>query len=375
MSWTDIKPTQPHHLAEEPQAYPGFVHPAPVEPATGRGRGGGGRVALAFVAGAALSAASFGLGAVATRSDTGGANGTPPADTPTVDNPIAGGVASVATLLSPSVVQVETPNGLGSGVVYEDGFVLTNHHVVEGSTSFIVRTADGRALEAELIGSDPRNDIAVLSLGVASGVPVADLATGVDLEVGETAVAIGSPFQLQQTVTAGIVSALNRPVPNAANGFSAMIQTDAPINPGNSGGALANSSGQVIGINASIRTDGVSSTNAGIGFAIPIDIAVNVASHIRTGSSLEPGFLGVAPATVDDTASGVQLGEVTANSAAAVAGLEVGDRVLSIDGAPVSGFAELAGLVQSRFPGESLTVVVDRDGQRLTLTVTLAAKG
>ena len=305
---------------------------------------------------------------MATDNDTDPGNQTLPGDT-------SAGVAGVATLLSPSVVQVETPNGLGSGVVYEDGYVLTNHHVVEGSSSFIVRTADGRALEAELIGSDPRNDIAVLGLGPSSNLPVAELATGVDLDVGETAVAIGSPFQLQQTVTAGIVSALNRPVPNAANGFSAMIQTDAAINPGNSGGALANSTGQVIGINASIRTDGVSGTNAGIGFAIPIDVAVKVAAHIRSGSSLDPGFLGVAPAAADDTAAGVQLGEITENSAAAAAGLEVGDRVLSIDGAPVSGFAELAGLVQSRFPGESLTVVIDRDGQRMTLSVTLAARG
>ena len=319
-----------------------------------------GRVAVAFVAGAALSAASFGLGTMAMPRD--------PA-------PVVGGVASVANLLGPSVVQVETPNGLGSGVVYEDGFVLTNRHVVDGSSSFIVRTADGRALEAELIGGDPRNDIAVLGLGPSSGVPVADLALGVDLEVGETAVAIGSPFQLQQTVTAGIVSALNRPVPNAANGFSAMIQTDAPINPGNSGGALANASGQVIGINASIRTDGISSTNVGVGFAIPIDVAVKVASHIRTGTSLEPGFLGVAPAEVDDTAPGVLIGEVTAGSAASTAGLDEGDRVLSIDGAPVSRFSELAGLVQSRFPGDSLTVEIDRGGQRSVLSVTLAAPG
>jgi putative serine protease PepD len=280
-------------------------------------------------------------------------------------------VAAVAALLGPSVVQVETNLGLGSGVVYDDGFVLTNHHVIANASTFAVRTADGRRIEARLVGSDPRNDIAVLEVGADQGLPVAELGLDRGLVVGETAVAIGSPFQLQQTVTAGIVSALNRPVPNNNGGVSAMIQTDAPINPGNSGGALADINGRVVGINTSIRTDGSSNSNVGIGFAVPIEVAVDVASRIRTDESLEPGVLGVQAAAAADDEIGVELGVVTPGSAADAAGLRAGDRILTIDDAPVTEFTELAGLVQSRFRGDVIELLVERDGERQVVTATL----
>lgn len=367
MSWTDADTTAFNHQTPiDPPVWPDPAYEAPPVPVRRTSRG---PLALAFVAGTALSAASFGLGTLVTR-DRSDSNEVADASG-ILASEVSNGVAGVASLLGPSVVQVETPNGLGSGVVYEDGFILTNHHVIAGADSFVVRTSEGQTFTAELVGSDPRNDIAVLAIGPGSGLPVAGLAVDTDPEVGETAVAIGSPFQLQQTVTAGIVSALNRPVPNADNGFSAMIQTDAPINPGNSGGALANSSGQVIGINASIRSDGLSSTNIGIGFAIPIDVALDVAARIRSGESLEPGLLGVQSSSSEDNEVGVELGEVTAGSAAEKAGLRAGDRVLSIDRAPVTDFTELAGLVQSKFPGETIEVLVERAGDRLTVTAVL----
>ena len=280
--------------------------------------------------------------------------------------------AAVAAVVGPSVVQVETPSGQGSGVVYADGLVLTNHHVIADSGGRIrIRSSSGEVFEVELVGSDARNDIAVLSASGAA-LPVAALGAMEDVEVGQLAVAIGSPFALQQTVTSGIISSLNRPVPNMANSYSAMIQTDASINPGNSGGALANRNGEIVGINASIRTDGFSNTNVGIGFAIPINSALAVADRIVNGESLEPAVLGIQRdlATSDD-AVGVPFDAVTPGSAADKAGLQPGDRIVTFDGAPVTNFEELIGLVQSRFPGDTVDLVIERNGDDQVIQATL----
>ncbi len=278
-------------------------------------------------------------------------------------------VAHVARILGPSVVQVETNRGQGSGVVYADGLVLTNHHVVDGASQVQIRTDDGRVIETEIVGSDPRNDIAVLSASEGD-LPVASIGSSASLEPGQLTVAIGSPFQLQQTVTAGIVSSVNRPVPNATGGVSAMIQTDAPINPGNSGGALGNRDGELIGINASIRTDGSSNSNVGIGFAVPIDTAIKVAERLVEGGSLEYGVLGVS-GNRQDSSVGVPISEVTAGSGADLAGLEVGDRILAIDGAPVTSIGELTSLVQSHFSGDVVELAVQRGADSIELEATL----
>lgn len=378
-------PTDPRPVGER-RPRPSSVPPtelAPEPPSSARPRS---RTLLAFVAGATMAAGSFGLGAVLTDSSSTApevavAQPTPVSDglsesssatipvpaAPTVTDP----VAVVAASLAPSVLQVETDAGLGSGVVYADGLILTNNHVIENANEIRVRTSTGLTFEAELLGADPRNDIAVLSVGPDSGLPVAALATDVDLNVGQVAVAIGSPFQLSQTVTAGIVSAVNRPVANQVGGFNAMIQTDAPINPGNSGGALADGAGRVIGINTSIRTDGTSNGNLGIGFAVPIDTAVAVADRITSGASLDAGVLGVTSASEPDNEVGVVIGDVVDGGAAAIAGLVSGDRVISIDGAPVTNFGEVVGLVQSKFSGDTINIDVVRNGQALTLTATL----
>ncbi|MFT7602072.1 MAG: putative serine protease PepD [Acidimicrobiales bacterium] len=347
---------------------------------------------LAFLAGSALTAGSFGLGVVVANDDTASqpaptlietatpitgqpeASETTPTPTPTPTPAVSGAaqpVAAVAAALGPSVVQVETDQGLGSGVIYGNGLILTNHHVIDGAGSVQIRTSDGRTIAAEVVGSNSRNDIAVLDIGQGSGLPAAELALGRELAVGEQTIAIGSPFQLQQTVTAGIVSALNRPVPNNGGGMTAMIQTDAPINPGNSGGALADANGQVIGINTSIRTDGSSNSNVGIGFAVPIDTAIDVALRITSGAPLEVGVLGVQASTSPNDEVGVVIGEIVTNGAAADAGLVTGDRVISIDGAPVTRFSELVGLVQSHFGGDDVTLIAVRGSQTLTLIATL----
>lgn len=283
-------------------------------------------------------------------------------------------VAFVAQVLGPSIVQVEIPNvGLGSGVVFADGLIMTNHHVVDGSTDVDVRTADGRVLPGEVLGSDARTDIAVVSVGSGSGLPVAQLAVGVELAVGQTTVAIGSPFQLQQTVTSGIISSLDRPVYNGV-GFNPMIQTDAAINQGNSGGALADRSGRVIGINTAIQTDGLSTGNLGVGFAVPIDTAKRIADRILAGEPIEAGFLGVIGGQTADGSSGVNVEELTEGSAADLSGVRVGDRIVTIDGAPVTSIEELAGLVQTKFPGDIVTIELFRDDERLTIEAVLGQR-
>ncbi|MGH1490307.1 MAG: S1C family serine protease [Acidimicrobiales bacterium] len=277
--------------------------------------------------------------------------------------------ADVARILGPSVVQVETNLGQGSGVVYADGLLLTNHHVIEGASQVQIRTSDGRVFETEVLGSDARNDIAVLS-APGSDLPIATLGSSAALQPGQLTVAIGSPFQLQQTVTSGIVSSVNRPVPNATGSRSAMIQTDAPINPGNSGGALANRNGELVGINASIRTDGTSNSNVGIGFAVPIDTAIRVAERIVSGESLDPGTLGVRGQRLDD-GIGVPITEVIAGSSAEAAGLLSNDRVVTIEGAPVTGIEELSGLVQSYFVGDTVRLEIIRGETEMIIEAVL----
>lgn len=342
---------------------------------------------IAFVAGAALVAGGFGLASVTqndpdttdapvvevsapvfdpAQSESSGAGQSSSTTVPPLVEELEP-AAFVAQILGPSVVQVETNVGLGSGVVFRDGLVMTNQHVIAAASQIQIRTSDGRTFETTLVGSDARNDIAVLQVEDGAGLPVAQLSTD-DPVVGQFAVAIGSPFQLQQTVTSGIVSALNRPVPNQAGGFNAMLQTDTAINPGNSGGALADRAGRVIGINTSIRTDGTSNSNVGIGFAVPIATALNVADRILAGDSLDPGVLGVAGSTQDGEV-GVLVDEVTAGGAAEAAGLLSGDRILTVNGAPVTSFDELAGLVQSYFSADEVELVIERSGEDQPVTL------
>ncbi len=355
--------------------------PIATEPAPARW---GWRAFIAFLGGGILAASGFAaaqeFGADEVAGSTpvvvAGTSGTttPPVIVQPPDLDTTEPVAFVAQILGPSIVQVEIPNvGLGSGVVFADGLIMTNHHVIDGSTAVDVRTADGRVLAGEVLGSDARTDIAVVSVGEGSGLPIAELAVGIELEVGQTTIAIGSPFQLQQTVTSGIISSLNRPVFNGA-GFNPMIQTDAAINTGNSGGALADRNGRVIGINTAIQTDGQSTGNLGVGFAIPIDTAKAIADKILSGEPIEPGFLGVAGGQTDDGSSGVSVESLTTGSAAELAGIVPGDRIVMIDGAPVTSIEELAGLVQTKFPGEAVAIDLFRDGERLTVTAVLGQR-
>ena len=300
---------------------------------------------------------------------------TVPGATPTTLPPVTGDepVAAVARTLSPSVVQIETTSGLGSGVVYDadQGLVLTAAHVVDGTDLVQVTLADGTRLTGTVLGADDGTDVAVVQVD-GGGLVAAPLATGVELEVGQTAIAIGSPYGLEGTVTAGVVSAPERPVTGPDGRTRTMIQTDAAINPGNSGGALADLQGRVIGINDQIVSR--SGGNDGVGFAIPVDVAVRAADSIVAGEPVEAGYLGVTGTTPETGRAGALITGVVDGSPADIAGLLVGDLVVSVDDAPITSIEDLAATVQAEVPGTGVVLEVVRGSETERITVELAVR-
>lgn len=280
-------------------------------------------------------------------------------------------VAAVAQTVSPSVVQIETTDGLGSGVYYDadDGLVMTNAHVVGTAKTVTVRDADGNAAKGQVLGADTGTDIAVVKVDGGLDVPAASLATERPA-VGQIAVAVGSPYGLDQTVTSGIVSAVNRPVPNDKNVVVNMIQTDASINPGNSGGALANREGQIVGINTAIFSE--TGENTGIGFAIPIATAKKAADQLVAGQSVTKAGLGLSgPSETPSGDAGAYVESVTPDGAADKAGIADGDLIVSVDGTDIRSFDELRGLISSHSPGETVVIEVIRNGETVSIDVTL----
>jgi len=332
-------------------------------------------VSLAVIVAALLSAGAFAL-ARATDDSQRTPGAAPVTTVATVPGPISSSgstdepIAAVAAAVSPAVVQIETRNGLGSGVLYDsDGHILTAAHVVAGgSKSVNVRLADGTSHKGTVVGSDDGTDVAVVQID-GTGLPTAVLATGVKLKVGQTAVAVGSPFGFAQTVTSGIVSAVGRPA-QTPGGAIEMIQTDAPINPGNSGGPLADKQGRVIGINDQIAT--TTGDNSGIGFAIPIDIAKAVADKIVAGEPVDFARLGVST-TALTSADGAVVSNVESGSAADKAGVQEGDRITGVDGTPVRDQVDLTAKIRSHRPGDTVTLSIHRNGADTTVDVTLGS--
>jgi S1-C subfamily serine protease len=312
-----------------------------------------------------------GFGLASTRTDEASAVAAGPATasaspatsaTPTGET---SGIAATAAAVAPSVVQISSTAGLGSGVIYTpDGLILTAAHVVSDIDVVDIRLADGRLLVGTVVGTHGPTDVAVISID-ASNLATAVLGYGTSAQVGETAIAVGSPFGLDQTVTAGIVSAVGRNI----NGVP-MIQTDAAINPGNSGGPLVNASGHVIGINDVIFTEGGGSD--GIGFAIAIDVAIVVADQLVAGVDVELAALGTA--TIPDTTGrgGAIVGEILPGFPAQAAGLIVGDRIVSIDNTPIADPADLFAVIVMHRPGSTVTIGFVRGGQTLSVDVVLA---
>ena len=275
-------------------------------------------------------------------------------------------VAAVAQAAASSVVQLETAEGLGSGVIYDErGLILTAAHVVAGNDSVAVRLADGRLLEGEVVGRHQLTDIAVVRIDSPGSFPVAVLGYNDQLQVGELAVALGSPFGLDQTVTAGIVSAVSRTI----NGVP-MVQTDAAINPGNSGGPLLNANAHVIGINDVIFTQGGGSD--GIGFAVSIDIAIVVADQLVAGGDVQLSGLGVSTIASTTGQGGAIIREIVSGSPAETAGLEIGDRIIAIDAEPINNPMQLFAAVVTRRPNTAVTIDFVRNDTQHQLEATLA---
>ena len=293
-------------------------------------------------------------------------------------------VTAIASQVSPSVVQVNVQglrgSGTGSGVIYtKDGYIITNAHVAEGAQQVNVTLPSGARHSAKVIGVDSTADIAVLKID-ASNLPVPAFASG-SPQVGDLAVAIGSPFGLEGTVTSGVVSALNRTLTGANSPLVDMIQTDAAINPGNSGGALVDSKAEVMGINTAIVSP--SGANSGIGFAIPIDTARHVADQLIKNGSVQHAFLGIAGETVNpDVAQlyglpvdhGAVVAQVGQGTPAQKAGLAQGDIIVGVDGQDVASMPELAALIQRHAPGDQVTLHIVHNGKKTDLKVTLGTQ-
>lgn len=306
--------------------------------------------------------------------------------------------SAVYEQVGPSVVQVNVTGqsrgrawfgGTGSGVVVDDsGLILTNNHVIEGGGTITVQFSNGVSRPAEVLGTDSGNDLALLKVDLPEGVPASRLGDSAQLRVGETAIAIGSPFGLDQTVTQGIISAVGRTwSPNNGSIYTGLIQTDASINPGNSGGPLVNGNGEVIGITSMIESP--VSGSVGIGFAVPINTARRLLPQLENGAQLHRAWMGISGTDVGTLAAagenlaaedGVLVAGVASNSPAAAAGLRGGqnadgtggDIIVAVDGQPVKGMAQLSELIGQHQPGESIRLTVVRSGQEIEVGVTLA---
>ncbi|MEA2310598.1 MAG: hypothetical protein QOE28_566 [Solirubrobacteraceae bacterium] len=342
-----------------------------------------GAVSVAIVAGVLAASGVFDhTGGVARASSSPAATATPAAvPAATTATGKASDVASIYARVSPGVVYVasRTDQGQASGsgfVVGTDGSIVTNDHVIQGARSVSVRFSENSdPLPAKIVGADPSTDVAVLKVDpskVAGGLKPLQLADSKGLRPGEPAVAIGSPFGLQGTVTSGIVSALNRDI-QAPNGFtiSGVIQTDAAINPGNSGGPLLDDTGRVIGINSQIATNGTDS-NSGVGFAVPIDTVKQVVPQLERNGKIDRAWLGVSSSEAPPR-DGALVGQVS-GAPAQKAGLRAGDLIVSFDGHKITNPSDLGQDVLARKPGDTVKVVVQRNGSSQTLSVTLGSR-
>ncbi len=379
--WADPSAREPERAwleSPRPQQPPA----APPEPPAPERRTS--RWLIAGVAALAMLSAGLGGALLASRGedDTQRSAGTLPAVSGSIAQTRAG---SIYAAVGSGVVQVRTTDGSGTGFVIEDdGTIVTNAHVVDDATSARVIFDDSdKAVQAKILGRDESTDLAVLRVDPASAPKLRPLvlADSDTVQVGDAAIAIGYPLGLDRTVTAGIISGLGREI-QAPNGFSIdkVIQTDAPINPGNSGGPLLDAKGRVIGVNSQIATDGASQGNVGIGFAVPSNTVREVVPKLESGQTIAHPYMGVSTSEAV-TGSGALVRRVAPGSPAAKAGVQAasssgegGDLIVAIGGTPIAGPDDVINAVTAKKPGDSVTVVVLRDGKRTSIDVVLGTR-
>jgi putative serine protease PepD len=433
MTDQDTPDSEPNHpLTGTPGGYPWSAEqPAPAEPTrtlppfqqpassttTASVRRPGG-ITAAVLAGALLVGGAAGVGGAAWYDAW---QGDDTSATSTASGPVkasnaaaapSGSVEKVAATVLPSVVKINVTGSSGSGsgsgiVLSKDGNILTNNHVVSlagNGGSITVNFNDGKTVEAKVVGTDPVTDMAVIKAEGVSDLTPATIGKSADLQVGQSVVAIGSPYGLNSTVTTGIVSALNRPVSVATSeeqtpqipGFGEQeqqqqstqdlsttypaIQTDAAINPGNSGGPLVDMSGRVVGVNSSIRTsDGSSSSESGgsigLGFAIPIDEVLPIVNQIIDGQDPTHARLAVSVSDVESAAltPGAKVQTVENGGAADKAGLEKGDVITKVDDEVIDGSESLVATIRGHRPGDKVSLTYVRGGKTRTATATLGS--
>jgi putative serine protease PepD len=342
---------------------------------------------LQVVAAIAAGALAIAGGAYAAGSLLGGGDDAPaplPAVSSTPIQPKKGQTraGAIYAQASPAVVSIRTGGGSGTGfLVDSNGTLVTNAHVVGTSDRVVVKFGpDGRSLDGDVLGVDQSSDLAVVRIDAGAAPSDAKplrFADSREVRVGDTAIAIGNPFGLDRTATEGIVSGLGREI-QAPNGFQIdqVIQTDAPINPGNSGGPLLDDSGRVIGVNSQIATGGAGSGNVGIGFAVPSNTVREVVPRLERGERIARPYLGVE--TSDPTApggpGGAEVQSVSPGGPAERAGLLQGDVITEIDGRPVDASSDVAKIVNTKKPGDSVRIRVDRSGQEISLGVKLGTR-
>lgn len=276
--------------------------------------------------------------------------------------------------------------GLGSGVIVsENGYILTNNHVISAADEIKVQLDSDRIYDATLVGTDPQTDIAIIKIEGDGPFPTIQLADSDQIEIGDVVFAIGNPLGVGKTVTMGIVSATKRQQMGVIEGgFENFIQTDAPINSGNSGGALVDARGRLIGINTLIQTAGPSTGNIGIGFAVPVNLAYSVMTDLIETGSVMRGFLGVGIEGLDedkaeffgiDSLKGALVNGVSPESPAAAAGIQTGDVIVELEGKVVESPSDLRISIAARKPGDRVSLTLVREKARLSLDVILAELG
>lgn len=283
-------------------------------------------------------------------------------------------IADAAEIILPSVVRIENIDGpgVGSGVIYDsDGLIITAAHVVQGQERVRVRFDDGTQVTGSVLGAATDVDIAVVQVD-RTDLPAAEFSLEKP-RVGQTAIAVGSPWGLSSTVTAGIISAVDQTANCSINACASLVQTDAAINPGNSGGALVDRRGRVVGINVSIFT--TSGANDGVGFAVPADIALDYAESIVSGEPIETAFLGVTGTQFNEEGrAGALITDVTPGTAADEVGIQVDDVIVFLDGVEIQSLEDLSAQVRAHRPGDTVQVILLRDGEEISLDVTLGVR-